>query len=180
MNDSGALLPYLISWTLYQGKLLITVLNWAGLLVNGTVAFILPLIFIIRTMDRRENDDKRRNQIHQLQLLGVVRNVKWGTLQLFYSFYFFSCYHIYSHFIRLYYHFLFYIAISFHINVLTCSFLAFLNLFVDRFSYLIAYSFVYSLIHLSIYSFYFPILLLVCLFVYSFIYLFIIYIFLLY
>ena len=83
LHNSGALLPYLISWTLYQGKLLITVLNWAGLLVNGTVAFILPLIFIIRTIDRRENDNKRRCQIQQLQLLGVVRNVKWGTLQYF-------------------------------------------------------------------------------------------------
>lgn len=40
----GAVFPYLASWTLYQGDALMKVLNWAGLVINGSVAFILPLI----------------------------------------------------------------------------------------------------------------------------------------
>ena len=65
-------MPYLISWTLYQGKLLITVLNWAGLVVNGSVAFILPLVLILKVMDRRKTDNLRRLKINQLVLLGIV------------------------------------------------------------------------------------------------------------
>ncbi len=40
----GSLFPYLISWYMYQGKTLLVMLNWTGLLVNGMVAFILPLV----------------------------------------------------------------------------------------------------------------------------------------
>lgn len=40
----GAIFPYAASWVLYQGSLLMTVLNWTGLVVNGVVAFILPLV----------------------------------------------------------------------------------------------------------------------------------------
>ena len=40
----GATLPYLVSWLMYQGTLLLTVVNWTGLVVNGSVAFILPLV----------------------------------------------------------------------------------------------------------------------------------------
>jgi len=39
----GTLFPYLISWLMYQGKTFIAMLNWTGLLVNGLIAFILPL-----------------------------------------------------------------------------------------------------------------------------------------
>lgn len=40
----GAVFPYVAAWTLYQGDALMKVLNWAGLVINGSVAFILPLI----------------------------------------------------------------------------------------------------------------------------------------
>jgi len=43
----GALFPYCLSWMLYQGTMLMTVLNWTGLLVNGMVAFILPLVLAL-------------------------------------------------------------------------------------------------------------------------------------
>jgi hypothetical protein len=33
----GAILPYCISWLLYQGTLLISLLNWTGLIINGMV-----------------------------------------------------------------------------------------------------------------------------------------------
>lgn len=39
----GSLSPYVISWMLYQGSLLMSLLNWTGLVVNGSVAFLLPL-----------------------------------------------------------------------------------------------------------------------------------------
>ena len=41
---SGSMLPFLIAWLLYQGSLLMQILNWTGLLVNGSVAFLLPLV----------------------------------------------------------------------------------------------------------------------------------------
>ena len=44
----GAAFPFCLSWMLYQGTVLMTVLNWTGLLVNGMVAFILPLILALR------------------------------------------------------------------------------------------------------------------------------------
>ena len=43
----GTLGPYLISWYMYQGKTLMIVFNWAGLLVNGMIAFILPLVLAL-------------------------------------------------------------------------------------------------------------------------------------
>jgi hypothetical protein len=43
----GSSLPYLFSWTLYRGNLLLSVLNWAGLIINGTVAFLLPVILVV-------------------------------------------------------------------------------------------------------------------------------------
>jgi hypothetical protein len=56
----GAIFPYLASWTLYQGDALMKVLNWAGLVINGSVAFILPLIlcsyFYYRTAHHCEPD----------------------------------------------------------------------------------------------------------------------------
>lgn len=40
----GSVLPYSTSWCLYKGTLLMDVLNWAGLVVNGVAAFCLPLV----------------------------------------------------------------------------------------------------------------------------------------
>lgn len=54
----GAILPYLLSFLMYQGTLLITVLNWAGLLINGLVAFILPLYLVLKAVDRMKVESK--------------------------------------------------------------------------------------------------------------------------
>ena len=48
----GAAFPYCLSWMLYQGTVLMTVLNWTGLLVNGMVAFILPLVLALHAGKR--------------------------------------------------------------------------------------------------------------------------------
>jgi hypothetical protein len=50
---SGAFMPYLICWTLYQGTLLMSMLNWTGLVVNGLVAFLLPMILALKTLQLR-------------------------------------------------------------------------------------------------------------------------------
>lgn len=40
----GSVLPYSTAWCLYKGTLLMDVLNWAGLVVNGLAAFCFPLV----------------------------------------------------------------------------------------------------------------------------------------
>lgn len=48
--------PYLVGWTLYQGSTLMSVVNWTGLVVNGFVAFLLPMYLVIKSMERRHLD----------------------------------------------------------------------------------------------------------------------------
>lgn len=40
----GSIFPYCVSWMLYQGQTVTNVLNFAGLVVNGLVAFVFPSI----------------------------------------------------------------------------------------------------------------------------------------
>lgn len=44
-------MPYAVSWMLYQGSLLMSVLNWTGLIVNGLVAFLLPMILALKSTE---------------------------------------------------------------------------------------------------------------------------------
>jgi amino acid permease len=50
----GASFPYLASWTMYQGTALMDILNWTGLIVNGAVAFLLPLALVLYTFQARD------------------------------------------------------------------------------------------------------------------------------
>ena len=50
---SGSVAPYLIGWTLYQGTTLMSLVNWTGLVVNGLVAFLLPMFLVIKSMEKR-------------------------------------------------------------------------------------------------------------------------------
>ena len=50
----GAVFPYLVSWMMYQGTVMLTVLSWAGLVINGIVAFLLPLVLAIFTYSARK------------------------------------------------------------------------------------------------------------------------------
>ena len=47
--------PYLLAVTLYQGSVLMSVFNWTGLVVNGLVAFILPMYLVVRSMSKRHH-----------------------------------------------------------------------------------------------------------------------------
>jgi hypothetical protein len=62
----GVLLPYILSWTLYQGEALMNMLNWTGLVVNGLVAFVLPLLLASFTLKRR---DRYYSELQQLSSL---------------------------------------------------------------------------------------------------------------
>ena len=48
----GAYLHFLFSWMLYQGSMLIGVLNWTGLIVNSLVAFIFPLVLSLVAFEK--------------------------------------------------------------------------------------------------------------------------------
>jgi hypothetical protein len=56
----------------HKGKVLINVLNWAGLVINGLVAFILPLILICKIIERIHIDTNRRKLILILEKLGIL------------------------------------------------------------------------------------------------------------
>jgi len=56
LTHSGSVAPYLIGWTLYQGTTLMSVVNWTGLVINGFVAFLLPMYLVIKSMEKRHLD----------------------------------------------------------------------------------------------------------------------------
>ena len=64
----GAIFPYSVSFLMYQGSFMLAVLSWTGLVVNGAVAFVLPLLlglFLYRARRRsfekiKEMEQKRR------------------------------------------------------------------------------------------------------------------------
>jgi hypothetical protein len=54
----GSIFPYCFSWIIYQGHLVTDLLNWAGLVVNGLIAFVFPIalcyfVFVIQPGRRR-------------------------------------------------------------------------------------------------------------------------------
>ena len=71
----GCILPYLVSMWMYQGTLLMSILNWTGLVVNGAVASILPLVLAYFAYQARS---KGRDNINTQQL-GDIELVQRGT-----------------------------------------------------------------------------------------------------
>eukprot|EP01042_Synura_sphagnicola_P009524 gene9524-12215_t len=61
----GSIMPYALSWMLYQGSLLMSVLNWTGLIVNGLVAFLLPMILALKSTELRSHR-RRARSVHVL------------------------------------------------------------------------------------------------------------------
>uniref|UniRef100_A0A7S2D668 Uncharacterized protein n=1 Tax=Octactis speculum TaxID=3111310 RepID=A0A7S2D668_9STRA len=43
-NFWGSVFPWLVSWTLYQGHFVLEMLSWSGLLLNGFIDFICPIL----------------------------------------------------------------------------------------------------------------------------------------
>jgi hypothetical protein len=81
---------------MYQGKVLINVLNWAGLVINGLVAFILPLILIFKVIERINIDTNRRKQILILEKLGILhvfKGIEESCNQVFIH----ACIYVYIH-----------------------------------------------------------------------------------
>lgn len=58
----GSIAPYMVALFMYQGHLLMDILNWAGLVVNGLVASILPVVLAYvayrKRVDRKGADEK--------------------------------------------------------------------------------------------------------------------------
>jgi amino acid permease len=50
----GSIFPYMFSMFMYQGHLLMDILNWSGLVVNGTVASILPMVLAYLCYQKRK------------------------------------------------------------------------------------------------------------------------------
>ena len=79
----GAVFPYAVSWTLFQGSALMTIMNWAGLIVNGTCAFILPLVLALCSYNAEKRKQKRDLELQQAQTQHVGDSLhKMGFQQL--------------------------------------------------------------------------------------------------
>ena len=91
----GAVFPYAVSWTMYQGSWLMDVLNWTGLLINGVVAFVMPLLLAVlcymaisRASEKRARQDiewfsssKEANSNFKLpSFFSFTDNFIWGTV----------------------------------------------------------------------------------------------------
>ncbi len=59
-------MPYALSWVLYQGSILIHLLNWTGLVVNGSVAFVLPLILTFKAIEKLSALDDDLKAVKQI------------------------------------------------------------------------------------------------------------------
>ena len=62
----GCIMPYLVSMWMYQGDLLMSILNWTGLVVNGTVASILPLVLAYLAYKAKVNTGAGVNDYNQV------------------------------------------------------------------------------------------------------------------
>lgn len=71
----GGVLPFVLALPLYQGNSLVVVLNWTGLIINGIVAFLLPLALSIYVMRKRLVYHKTHSNIH-LNLQIEMTNMK--------------------------------------------------------------------------------------------------------
>jgi hypothetical protein len=63
----------MVAWLLYQGTLLMTVLNFTGLFVNGLVCFVLPLLLVLKAM---ECSSSSSISSHQQQYISIDESVK--------------------------------------------------------------------------------------------------------
>ncbi|KAJ1397156.1 hypothetical protein B484DRAFT_438699, partial [Ochromonadaceae sp. CCMP2298] len=73
--------PYLLSWTLYQGPLLIILLNWTGLVVNGLVAFLLPMLLVLKAMQRFKGSSEEIADVGAVVLVGGSAKGAGGKAQ---------------------------------------------------------------------------------------------------
>ena len=82
LSYSGSVAPFLIAWTLYQGSILMRVLNWTGLVVNGFVAFLLPMYLVLRSIGVRRTIRDRKQAHNELELLSHSTEVISSTIAL--------------------------------------------------------------------------------------------------
>ena len=78
---SGSLFPYCFSWIIYQGHLVTDLLNWAGLVVNGLIAFVFPIalcyfVFVVKPAQVISSDDRLTEEALEMSELGEEREIK--------------------------------------------------------------------------------------------------------
>ena len=69
-------MPYMIAWMLYQGTLLMSMLNWTGLVINGLVAFILPMILALKSTEQRQKRAKGVELTVQVDTMSALQHFK--------------------------------------------------------------------------------------------------------
>ena len=70
----GAIFPYLVSFLMYQGSFMMNVLSWTGLIVNGAVAFALPLVIGLFLFNARKRSFDKINEMERRRR-GSTKNI---------------------------------------------------------------------------------------------------------
>ena len=55
-NGLAVYLPFLSSWMFYQGEAITNLLSWGGILFTSLIAFILPLLLALHTLDETDSE----------------------------------------------------------------------------------------------------------------------------
>lgn len=55
-NGLAVYLPFLSSWMFYQGEAITNLLSWGGILFTSLIAFILPLVLALHSLDETDNE----------------------------------------------------------------------------------------------------------------------------
>lgn len=55
-NILAVVLPFSLSWLFYQGDAITELLSWGGIMFTSLVAFILPLLISIHSLDTSESE----------------------------------------------------------------------------------------------------------------------------
>lgn len=82
----GGWTPYFVAWLFYKGDLIITLLNWSGLLVTGTVAFILPMILAYYAVKLREDKSSSLEKLGPEDIISIMDRTDFDTNNDFYRF----------------------------------------------------------------------------------------------
>lgn len=79
-NGLAVYLPFLTSWLFYQGDAITQLLSWGGIIFTSLIAFILPLLLALHTLD--VTDDKGAVDVYSPFRIASMRSQK-TTLKVF-------------------------------------------------------------------------------------------------
>ena len=76
----GSVFPYLSSFLIYQGTFMIALLSWTGLVVNGIVAFVMPLLLALFLYEARKRSLKRVHDGEELEFSRKIHRTSSGGM----------------------------------------------------------------------------------------------------